>query len=214
MSHVPLAKRVGVAVFFTLSADQGMLYLRYLAWLVCSVYCTIPAFWLVIHPFTARWRRRGRDSYRILLPLWLLFIIAAAAFTYPALHSTFYNTPLALFPGAALIALGFFVYSRSFAGFSGVKVSGLAELEPDRHEQTLAVSGIRARIRHPIYLGHLLEVLGWCVASGSISLFALAAFAIVTGALMIRLEDRELESRFGAFYRDYRRRVPAIVPRW
>jgi len=190
-----------------------MFYLRYLAWLVCSVYCTIPAFWLVIHPFTARWRRRGRDSYKVLLPLWALFIIAAAASTYPALHRTLYDSPLALIPGAALIALGFFVYSRSFDGFSGIKVSGLAELEPDRHEQSLAVAGIRSRIRHPIYLGHLLDVLGWCVATGSISLFALAAFATVTGALMIRLEDRELESRFGDSYRDYRRRTPAIFPR-
>jgi protein-S-isoprenylcysteine O-methyltransferase Ste14 len=143
-----------------------------------------------------------------------VFIIIAAAFTYPALHRTLYNSPIALIPGAGFVALGFFVYSRSFADFSGIKVSGLAELEPDRHEQSLAVSGIRARIRHPIYLGHLLEVLGWCVTTGSVSLFALAAFAIVTGALMIRLEDRELESRFGASYRDYRRRVPAIVPRW
>src|SRR4051812_18762631 len=190
-----------------------MLYLRYVAWFACSVYCTIPAFWLVIHPFTAHWRRRGRDSYKIILPLWLLFIIAAAAFTYPALHRTLYDSPIVVIPGAVLIALGFFVYSRSFAGFNRTKVSGLAELEPDRHDQSLVTSGIRSRIRHPLYLGHLLEVLGWCVASGSISLIALAAFAIVTGTLMIRLEDRELESRFGACYRDYRRHVPAILPR-
>lgn len=189
-----------------------MLYIRYLAWLFCSVYCTIPAFWLVIHPFTERWRQRGRDSYKIILPLWLLFIITAAAFTYPALHRTLYDSPIALLPGTALIALGLFVYSRSFADFNKTKVSGLAELEPDRHDQSLIVSGIRSRIRHPLYLGHLLEVLGWCVATGSISLLALAAFAILTGTLMIRLEDRELESRFGASYRDYRRRVPAIIP--
>jgi protein-S-isoprenylcysteine O-methyltransferase Ste14 len=190
-----------------------MLYLRYLAWLVCSVYCTIPAFWLVIHSFTAKWRRRGRDSYKFILPLWLLFILAAAALTYPALHRILYESPLALIPGAALIALGIFVYSRSFADFNRVKVSGLAELEPERHDQSLITSGIRSRIRHPLYLGHMLEVLGWCVATGSASLFALAAFAIVAGALMIRLEDRELESRFCATYRDYRRRVPAILPR-
>src|SRR3954453_23009001 len=190
-----------------------MLYIRYLAWFACSVYCTIPAFWLVIHCFTQPWRRRGRDSYKVLLPLWLLFTVVAAAFTYPALHRTVYDSPLALIPGMILIVLGFFVYSRSLADFSGVKVSGLAELEPDRHDQSLVPSGIRSRIRHPLYLGHLLEVLGWCVASGSISLLALAAFAILTGALMIRLEDRELESRFGASYRDYRRRVPAIIPR-
>jgi protein-S-isoprenylcysteine O-methyltransferase Ste14 len=38
-------------------------------------------------------------------------------------------------------------------------------------------------------------------------------FAIVTGALMIRIEDSELEARFGDQYRAYRRAVPAVLPR-
>jgi protein-S-isoprenylcysteine O-methyltransferase Ste14 len=29
---------------------------------------------------------------------------------------------------------------------------------------------------------------------------------------MIRMEDRELEARFGEAYRSYRRRVPAVIP--
>jgi protein-S-isoprenylcysteine O-methyltransferase Ste14 len=35
---------------------------------------------------------------------------------------------------------------------------------------------------------------------------------MVTGAVMIRLEDKELEQRFGDEYREYRRKVPALVP--
>jgi protein-S-isoprenylcysteine O-methyltransferase Ste14 len=31
--------------------------------------------------------------------------------------------------------------------------------------------------------------------------------------VMIRMEERELEARFGSAYRDYRQRVPAILPR-
>ena len=37
--------------------------------------------------------------------------------------------------------------------------------------------------------------------------------AIVTGAVMIRAEERELLTRFGEEYRAYQRRVPAIVPK-
>ncbi len=29
---------------------------------------------------------------------------------------------------------------------------------------------------------------------------------------MIRMEDRELEARFGEAYREYRARVPAVIP--
>ena len=68
-------------------------------------------------------------------------------------------------------------------------------------------------MRHPIYLGHLCEVLGWCVGTGLIPLYALALFAIITGSFMITLEDRELEARFGEQYRAYRRSVPAVIPR-
>jgi protein-S-isoprenylcysteine O-methyltransferase Ste14 len=35
----------------------------------------------------------------------------------------------------------------------------------------------------------------------------------VTGAIMIRLEDKELDQRFGEAYREYRRKVPAALPR-
>jgi protein-S-isoprenylcysteine O-methyltransferase Ste14 len=38
-------------------------------------------------------------------------------------------------------------------------------------------------------------------------------FAIITGAIMIRLEDAELEKRFGEEYSQYRKRVPALLPR-
>jgi protein-S-isoprenylcysteine O-methyltransferase Ste14 len=35
----------------------------------------------------------------------------------------------------------------------------------------------------------------------------------MTGALMIRAEDAELERRFGPAFREYRNRVPAVFPR-
>jgi protein-S-isoprenylcysteine O-methyltransferase Ste14 len=94
-----------------------------------------------------------------------------------------------------------------------VQLSGLAEVEPDRHTQQLITTGIRARVRHPIYLGHLCELLGWTIALGTASLFALSLFAMLTGAVMLHLEDNELESRFGESYRTYRHTVPAIFPR-
>ena len=42
------------------------------------------------------------------------------------------------------------------------------------------------------------------MGTGLIALYALAAFAVITGAVMIRMEDRELEARFGDAYREYR----------
>ena len=89
---------------------------------------------------------------------------------------------------------------------------GLGRARTGQHRQQLVTTGIRSRVRHPIYLGHLCEILGWCIGTGLIPLYVLALFAVSTGAVMIRMEDRELEARFGDAYREYRARVPAVVP--
>ena len=73
-------------------------------------------------------------------------------------------------------------------------------------------TGIRARVRHPVYLGHLCEMLAWSLGTGLLVCWLLTAFAIVTGAVMIRMEDAELEKRFGPEFMAYRREVPAILP--
>ena len=116
--------------------------------------------------------------------------------------------------GVLLIAAGLSIYRSASQGFDKGKVSGLAELEPDRHNQKLVITGIHAQVRHPIYLGHLCEVFGWTLGTGLLALCAMLVFAVATGAVMIRKEDAELEERFGELYRDYRMRVPALLPRF
>lgn len=184
-----------------------------LALLACSVYCTIPLFWLVVHPFIGRWRRRGRQAYAWVLPIWGAFIAAAFLVAWPFRFARFYANWWMWAPAALFFLLGFSIYSAAFRSFHHTQVSGLAELEPHRHRQELVTRGIRARVRHPIYLGHLCEIFAWCLGTGLLPFYALAAFAILTGAVMIRIEDRELEARFGEQYRAYRRKVPAVIPR-
>jgi len=89
----------------------------------------------------------------------------------------------------------------------------LPEIRESSQQRPLAVTGIRAHIRHPIYLGHLLEMLAWSLGSGLLACYVLIAIAAVTGVWMIALEDRELESRYGEDYRHYKDNVPAIFPR-
>jgi protein-S-isoprenylcysteine O-methyltransferase Ste14 len=59
----------------------------------------------------------------------------------------------------------------------------------------------------------LCEMLAWSVGTGLLICYVLTVFAVISGAIMVRLEDRELEQRFGEEYRAYRQRVPAILPR-
>ncbi len=114
---------------------------------------------------------------------------------------------------ALLFAAGLFVYSRSGKNFSAKLLRGLPEVHGRNREQRLVTEGIRSRVRHPVYLAHLCEMLAWSVGTGLAVCWELTAFALITGAVMIRMEDAELEQRFGDVYRAYRNSVPAVIPR-
>jgi protein-S-isoprenylcysteine O-methyltransferase Ste14 len=190
-----------------------LILLRTIAWLACVVYATISSFWLLIHPRTSYWRSRQGSPYRFLIPLWIAMWIVVGAIAAPWREATLYTTMWLWLPAVLLFAAGLWIYKRSGAGFSAAQLGGLPELIPGQGEQRLATSGIRARVRHPVYLGHLCEMLAWSLGTGLVVCYGLTAFALITGAVMIRLEDRELEQRFGEAYRDYRRKVPAVLPR-
>ncbi len=183
-----------------------------LALLIGSGYCTIPLFWLMTHPFVGRWRTLGRRAFLFILPAWVVVIAIVFLIMCPFRFAHFYVNWFAWVPAALFFFLGFSIYRAAFRSFHHTQVSGLAELEPGKHRQQLITTGIRSRVRHPIYLGHLCEILGWCIGTGLIPLYGLALFAVITGAIMIRMEDRELEARFGEAYREYRAHVPAVVP--
>ena len=185
-----------------------------MALLVGSVYCTIPVFWLVFHPFVGRWRQHGRRAYIAIIPAWGAFIAVAFALGWPFRHLHLYDSKVPWVMGVLFILAGFSIYRSASQGFDRARISGLAELEPQQHDQKLVVTGIRTQVRHPIYLGHLCEVFGWTVGTGSIPLCFLLVFAAITGAIMIRQEDAELEARFGDLYRQYRNRVPALLPKF
>jgi protein-S-isoprenylcysteine O-methyltransferase Ste14 len=186
--------------------------LQTLAWLACAVYATIPLFWLMIHPCVGYWRSRSGSPYRVLLPLWIAMWIILGLITAPWRQVSVYRTSWSWVPSVALFATGFWIYKTSGKQFNRTQLSGRAELLPRQNEQQLVTSGIRGRVRHPVYLGHLCEMLAWSIGTGLAVCYILTAFAVVTGAIMIRLEDKELEQRFGAEYIQYRQRVPAVIP--
>ena len=187
--------------------------LRLIAWIACVIYSTIPAFWLLIHPRAEYWRTRHTSPYKILLPLWIATWAAVAAITFPGHKILLFSTHWTSIPAILLFCSGLLLYKLSHHRFTLSQLGGLPELRPGSHPQELATTGIRAHVRHPVYLGHLCEMLAWSLFSGLAVCWALTAFAIVTGAVMIRMEDQELEARFGDEYRRYRTTVPAVLPK-
>ncbi len=65
-----------------------------LALLACSMYGTIPLFWLVVHPLVERWRESGRRAFAFIIPVWSGFIAIAFLLMWPFRSVTFMQTGL------------------------------------------------------------------------------------------------------------------------
>ncbi len=190
-----------------------MRWLRIIGWLACVIYSTIPLFWLMVHPRAHRWRASDRSPFRVLVPAWIVMWIGVAVITAPWRDLAFYSLPVAWIPAALLFAAGISLYSNAGAHFSWAQLGGLPEVRAGHHDDRLVTTGIRSRVRHPVYLGHLCEMLAWSLGTGLAVCSFLTAVAIATGAVMIHMEDAELEKRFGEDFRKYRSSVPAVLPR-
>jgi len=110
--------------------------------------------------------------------------------------------------GAAVTACGllFSVWARRHLG----KNWSQAVTVKEGHE--LITSGPYALVRHPIYTGLLLAIVGCALARGEWR--GLLAVALVFGALWhkLRLEEKWMRAQFGESYEAYARRVAALVP--
>ena len=118
------------------------------------------------------------------------------------------HRPLTYAVGLALVMLGlaFTVWARLHLGRNW---SGTVTLK-EGHE--LIRSGPYAHVRHPIYTGLLVALLGSAVACGELR--ALIGLSVVAGAFIrkLRIEERYMREIFPARYPRYCTEVPALVP--
>ena len=91
----------------------------------------------------------------------------------------------------------------------GDRFSGLVAIQPGH---TLVTGGIYRVIRHPSYLGLLVNSLGWGLAFRSGVGVLLTALLILPLLARIRAEERLLRSQFGDDYAAYCARTSRLIP--
>jgi protein-S-isoprenylcysteine O-methyltransferase Ste14 len=90
----------------------------------------------------------------------------------------------------------------------GERFSGLVAIQPGH---TLVTTGVYSVIRHPSYLGLLVNSLGWALAFRS-GVGVLTALLIPPLVARLHAEERLLRTQFGAEYDAYRARTSRFVP--
>ena len=170
----------------------------------------VPVYWLVVHPGVAYWRRHVRAGYAAaILAGWGSGSVLAWIYGSRLLNAAAVP-PVAKWAGAALIAFDVWVIAQVERQLGVRRLIGHAELAGSGE---MKMDGIYGRVRHPRYAAMLISTLGACLVAARPVMWCIAAVWAVVVGMMVRVEERELVARFGAAYEEYRRHVPAILPR-
>ena len=94
-----------------------------------------------------------------------------------------------------------------------IRIWALGYLE--QKGKVLATNGPFSYVRNPLYIGNFFIGLGVTIISYQwlfLVLFLIGFFVIYQG--VVQNEEKELATRFGGSYVDYRKKVGAFLPRW
>jgi protein-S-isoprenylcysteine O-methyltransferase Ste14 len=183
----------------------------------------------------------GRSFVSILWLGWLAYWIAASRGTAPSRRveswreGVAYRVPL-------LVGIFFVILSREFLPFTGkplwphsaslvgigsiLTIAGLglaiwARVHLGKYwsgrvtikvDHRIIETGPYGSVRHPIYSGLLLALLGTVITIGTIQAFLGFALIFIAVVRKLTLEEKWLRSEFGKEYECYQRRVKALVP--
>lgn len=113
--------------------------------------------------------------------------------------------------GGLLVAVALVVLLHAFVSFV---VEGLGTPAPVAPTEHLVVGGLYRFVRNPMYVAVVSVILGQALLLGRWSLVVYGLVIGLVQAAFVRLhEEPALLRRYGAGYADYRRGVPAWLPR-
>lgn len=176
------------------------------SWLV------IAAVWVIAALVTKRSVRREFSGYRFIQVIILVIgclLIFNSSFVPEFLNRRIIpETRVTGFVGLLLTWAGmlFALWARFFLG-----TNWSAAITVKEHHQLIR-TGPYAIVRHPIYSGFLLALLGTAVAFGKPRDFLGLILATMGWRLKSLVEERFMTEEFGAEYTTYRRKVKALVP--
>ncbi|MDT8370293.1 MAG: methyltransferase [Longimicrobiales bacterium] len=183
--------------------------------LAVMLWATIPAglaYWLLIHGFVGYWRRVGVvATWLVVLPACLVIMAAMWRWGGGVVERSDLGTHVGLFAaGVVLWGVSVVLDRRARVHLDAATMLGVREVGGGAR---LLDEGLYGRVRHPRYLSLLLGATGWAMMANHVASYLMVA-ALVPGIwIVVTLEERELNERFGEAWLAYRARVPAIVPR-
>ena len=119
------------------------------------------------------------------------------------------------FAGLVFATYGIIVMRIGFKSYNAREFLGFSQLHNEYEEdQDFSEKGILRYIRHPLYAGGMLVLIGFWLYIPNLATLITAGTAILYTFIGISLEEKKLIKQYGNKYRDYRQRVPMLIPSW
>ncbi len=172
----------------------------------------IPLFWIPIHLLTGLFRKLGLVTLVFPISIWLpmayyLYSIKGLLFSW-----RFPMPPFLGYLGWILFFIGLILHLLTGV-YLRFGLIGLPEVS-EKTKMHLVKKGPFALARHPTYLAHTMIFVGAFLVSGVLTVALVAVLDLLAVHLVIiPLEERELQKRFGGEYLEYMKRVPKFFPR-
>jgi protein-S-isoprenylcysteine O-methyltransferase Ste14 len=175
-------------------------------WIAWGVIWLLAAFWSARTRVLQPTRDRLLNSVPVILGGILLFSSSSV-------DSAWGRVVLPLTPMVVWVGFGATVAGLLFAIWArctlGRMWSGRVTL---KEEHALVERGPYGLVRHPIYTGLVLALLGTALARDT-ALVWVGTLLVVAGLILkLKQEERLLESHFGPAYAEYRSRVKGLIP--
>ena len=176
------------------------------------IWIVLCIFWILAATVQKRTIRRQSIASR-LLQVAILFLGVAPLFLHPfrvgLLGESFFTGRLIL----RMIGLLFTLAGAALAIWArialGTNWSGLVTV---KENHALITDGPYTWVRHPIYSGLLLALLGTALVQGKVVYLIVISLAAVALWVKLRTEERFMYETFGEEYRYYHQNVKALIP--
>jgi protein-S-isoprenylcysteine O-methyltransferase Ste14 len=180
--------------------------------MILSFWVAAGVVWLV-GAFTSKRAERVQPTRSRLIQIALALLAFAIGFSKRFEFGLLRRPFVPASPGVAYIGLVFTFIGISFAIWARLLLGGnWSGSVTVKENHTLVKRGPYASVRHPIYSGFLLAVLGTAIAFRELRGLVAIALVFVLVATKARIEEKFMIERFGTEYREYGRRVKALIP--
>lgn len=179
---------------------------------------------LVHSLFSANWMKQlflhhtgnWYKYYRLVFTSWATIMLVPILWYQSTLPRKilFHQQAFTVFMGLSLSTFGIMIIKISFSHYDLKEFLGMRQIKGDLRVQPMKTRGVLSVVRHPLYAGSILTILGYLIFAPTLTNLVMAFCLILYFMVGIYFEEKKLVHEFGEQYHDYRFQVPALIPGW